>query len=162
VSIAGPSARSGASSSAPGLVARGALEPGQAVLGRGRGQLPPQHARLESGDAGVRVDLDAAHARGPQQQGAVQRPHRGGPVASALSGDAQALLAGHRDGRDDVVRGLGEGHRRGALVGGQVPGLAGLVPRGVGGDYEPAVQPGLKGGERCGGGHAAHLAGVDS
>ena len=62
-----------------------------------------------------------------------------GVVAGALGGDAQAALAGELDDGDDVVGGRGDGDRGGALVDGEVPGLAGLVPVGVAGGADAAL-----------------------
>jgi hypothetical protein len=58
---------------------------------------------------------------------------RGGGVAGALGGDAQAALAGEVDDGDDVGHGLGLGDGGRTLVDGEVPGLPRLVPTGVAG-----------------------------
>ena len=60
-------------------------------------------------------------------------------MARALSGHEQAALAGELDDGDDVVGGLGDRYGGGALVDGEVPGLAGLVPIGVAGGADAAL-----------------------
>ncbi len=65
-------------------------------------------------------------------------------MPGALAGDAQVVLGGEADRLGDVVGALDEGDRLGALVGGEVPGEAHLVPVGIarGGDAAGDRQPG--------------------
>jgi hypothetical protein len=83
-------------------------------------------------DASLGVDLDAAHELRREQDGGVERSHRGRVVAGAVGRDPEPVAAREVDDFDDVLGVGGPGHQRPALVSGQVPGSPGLVPRGVG------------------------------
>ena len=66
--------------------------------GGGVHDVEPDHACLDPGGPGLRVDPDAAHLPGPQQHRVGQRPERPGVVAGALGGDPQAALGRVADG----------------------------------------------------------------
>jgi hypothetical protein len=110
------------------------------VLGRSQRDLLPKDAGLDAGDARLGVDLDAPHPHGLHEDGVGERVERGREVPRALDGHAKAVLAGVVDDRDDVVDRLGEDDGRRPLVGGKVPGEAGLVPGGVAGPDDLAVE----------------------
>ena len=132
-------------------VGRGAGQRGEAVLGGGLGDLEPQRAGGDAGAARLGVDLDAAHARGAEQDRVLEVAERAGVVAGALRGDAQPVAARVLDDRDHVVGALGEGDERGPLVVREVPGPAGLVPVRVGGADDEASDAVAGGGESGGG-----------
>ena len=111
-------------------VLRRPVERREAVLDRGVDDVDPDRARRDPRHAGARVDLDAGHAGGVDQEGAVEEVVAGA-VAGALHGDPKADGARVVDGRDDVVDGLGERDRGGALVDCEVPGAARVVVAGV-------------------------------
>jgi hypothetical protein len=64
----------------------------------------PDDAGLNPSSPGPRVDPDAAHPFGPQQDGVRQRPKRCGVVAGALGSDPQAAFRRVTDGADDIRR----------------------------------------------------------
>ena len=121
-------------------VRRGAGEAREAVLGRGEGDLLPQHAGLGARGLGLRVDLEPAHAARADENRVVEGLQGVGEVAGALSRHAHAAPPGVLDHGDDVVGGLGEDDRRGPLVGGQVPRLARGVPVGFAREDDLAVE----------------------
>ncbi len=73
------------------------------------------------------------------EHGVLQGAEGAGVVTRALAGDAQPALAGVADDSHDVPGGPGEGDGGGPLVDGQVPGPAGVVEGGVGGEYQFGV-----------------------
>src|SRR4051794_11895909 len=106
---------------------------------RRAGHVHPQRARLSTGGARRRVDLDIAHLVRLDHDHAVQPAlEGGGAVARALSGDAVSAVGGEADGLRDVLGGRGHHDRGRVLVGGQVPRGARLVPRRVAGLHDPA------------------------
>ena len=121
-------------------VRRGAGEAREAVLGRGEGDLLPQHAGLGARGLGVRVDLEPAHAARADENRVVEALERAGEVAGALGRHAHAAAAGVVDDRDDVVGRLGEDDCGGPLVGRQVPRLARSVPVGVAREDDLSVE----------------------
>jgi hypothetical protein len=127
-----------------------ACERSEAVRGSRVGDLLPDDAGLDACAAVVRVDVDAAHACRPQEDRAREVADRSGGVAGPLWGDAQALGARCPDRVGDIGCRLGrdDGHR--ALVGGEVPRGAGLVPAVVAGTVEVAVEMFGEGVERGG------------
>ena len=106
----------------------------------GRGpELAAEHAGLHAGAPRRRVDGDAAHALGLDQDDAVQRGQGIRAVTRALRRHAQPVGAGElHDGRD-VGRALGERDGGRPLVGGQAPGLAGGVPAVLAGTDDGSV-----------------------
>ena len=72
-------------------IGRGARERGEAVLCRRLDHLDPDHARLDAGDPGVRVDRDLAHPLGLEQDRVVERSERSGAVAGALRCDPEVV-----------------------------------------------------------------------
>ena len=68
------------------------------------------------------------------------------PVACGADGEAEALRGAH--GLHDVVRAAGDDDRDGALVDGEVPRGAGLVPAGVARDGDASGDPVVEQGER--------------
>src|SRR5437762_2112035 len=74
------------------------------------------------------VDLDAAEAARADQDGGGKVAERGGAVACALRGDAEAVLGREPYGAGDVLRDLRLEDRDGLLVDGEVPRLPRLVP----------------------------------
>src|SRR6185295_1380783 len=80
-------------------------------------------------------DQDRPLERARQAEGAVSGP---------LAGDPQVVLGGEADRRGDVFGALYKGDRLGALVGGEVPGEAHLIPVWVarGGNAAGDRQPG--------------------
>ena len=140
-------------------VVRRAGQRGEPVLGGGADDVGPQRAGLGAGAAAVGVDLDDAHAVRLDEDGVVQGRlgERGGGMAGALGGDAQAALAGEVDDGDDVGDGLGLGDGGRALVDGEVPRLPRLVPTGVAGHCDRARQLlTQRAGVDTGGGGAVH------
>ena len=103
----------------------------QPLLGRGGHDLAPERAGPDAGPFGPRVDLDAAHARGLDEDRPLKRPHRRGAVARSLRREPQSARAGELDHRGDVLRGLGEDDRDRTLVDGEVPRLPCGVPAAV-------------------------------
>ena len=104
-----------------------AVERGEAVLDCGVDDVDPDRPGGDARDARLDVDLDAGHPRRVDQQRAVEGS-AGGAVARALDRDAKPEGARVVDGRDDVVDGLRQRDHGGALVDGEVPGLAGGIP----------------------------------
>ena len=102
------------------------------MLGSRLDDLDPDHAGLDSRGLRLGVDLDAAHARGLQQDGVAKVAERRCVVAGALGRDAQSGCAGSLDRGGDVGGGFGEHDGDRSLVDGEVPGLTGLVPGLVG------------------------------
>jgi hypothetical protein len=122
-------------------VGRRAGQRGEAVLGGGAGDLGPERAGRDAGTTAGGVDRDALHARGLDEDRVLEGGERGGVVAGALGGDAQAGGAGELDDRHHVVDVLGQGHEGGTLVDGEVPRLPRLVPRRVARRGHRARQP---------------------
>ena len=112
---------------------------GEAELGGGLGDLGPQRAGLAAGDPRLGVDLDAAQLVGLDEDRVGERVVGAGVVAGALGGHEQAALTGELDDGDDVGGRRRDGYGGGALVDGEVPGLAGLVPIGVAGGADAAL-----------------------
>ena len=110
----------------------------QAVLAGGGSDLLPEHPGSDARDAGERVDQHLAHAVGAQEDGVGEIAERGGVVACALRGHPQAVVAGDRERGRDLSPVTREGDGHGPLVGHQVPGLAGRVPRVVPGGRDLA------------------------
>jgi hypothetical protein len=107
---------------------------GQAVGRHGSDYVAPERAGVDACHAGGGIDLNhAVVQRELEQQRAVERGQRLAEVTGRLRRDTQSVRAGV------VQRGLHlpdaarDPHRGGALVGGQVPRPAGLVPVGIGG-----------------------------
>lgn len=100
---------------------------------RGLDQLDHPHAGLDVRGPALGVDLDPAHPGGLEEHRVLQRAERVGVVAGALGGDAQAVVAGEGDPRDDVVGGLGQHDRGGAVVDREDEAGAGLRVAGVAG-----------------------------
>ena len=121
-------------------VGRGAREAGETVLGGSQADLFPDDAGLGAGDLRLGVDLEAAHARGLDEDGVLEAVEGVGKVPGALRGHVEAAVAGVLDDGDDVGRGLGVDDRGRALVGRKVPGPAGLVPVGIGRDDDLPVE----------------------
>ena len=95
----------------------------------GRGpELAAEHAGLHAGSPRRRVDGDAAHAFGLDQDDAVQRGQGIGAVPACPAPPRAARWRRRTSRRRDVGRALGERDGGRPLVGGQVPGLAGGVP----------------------------------
>ena len=115
-------------------VRRGAGEGREAVLGGRGGDVRPDGARLDAGDAAHRVDLDAAHGAGADEDHVLHVAERRGVVAGALHDDPQAVLAGEHHELRDVLRTRRLRDHRGTKIGGQVPaltrGVVALVGRG--------------------------------
>ena len=103
------------------------------MLGRSFDDLDPDHAGLGARSAGVRVDRDAAHPVGLEQDRVREVAERLGVVAGALRCNAKPFGACERDDGRDVLGGLGDSDRGGPLVDREVPGQTGLVPVGVAG-----------------------------
>ena len=95
-------------------------------------QLERQRPGFNARGLGIRIDLDASHALGLDQDRVVKRAERDRPVPGALPGDPEAVLTREADDFRDVICALCERDRARALVGGEIPGLAGLIPVGVG------------------------------
>ncbi len=126
-------------------VGRGARHRAKVVLLRGGAELGDEDAGLDPGGLRLGVDLDPAHALGLDQDRPFERARQAeGAVPGPLAGDAQVVLGGEADRLGDVVGALDEGDRLGALVGGEVPGEARLVPVGIarGGNAAGDRQPG--------------------
>jgi hypothetical protein len=119
-------------------VGRGAGERGEAERGGGLGDLDPERAGGDAGDASLGVDLDPAHLLRLDEDRVRQRVEGAGVVARALRGHAQAALVGEVDDRDHVVGRVRDRDGRGTLVDGDVPGLARLVPVDVAGSRDAA------------------------
>jgi hypothetical protein len=108
---------------------------------RGRLQhVHPQRASLGACDPAGRVDLDAAHAVRPDQDGVLQRPERSGVVARALCGHTLAVLLSEQHRGRDILRGLREDDRGRTLIHGQVPGASRLVVARMLREDDPSVQ----------------------
>jgi hypothetical protein len=112
-------------------VGRGPRHPAEPMPVGRLAHLQRQHPGLDPGRLRLGVDLDPAHADGPDQDGVVEGRERGGAVAGPLARDPEAGVGGEAHGRDDVLGALDQ--RQGARieVGGQVPAMADLVPVGV-------------------------------
>jgi hypothetical protein len=115
---------------------RGPRERGKAVLAGRADDVAPQCAGLDAGDTALRVDLDAAHLMGLDEQGVAEVAERRSVVAGALRGDAQALTLGVEDGGDDLLGIAGHGDSGGALIDREVPGWTHLVVAGVVGTHD--------------------------
>jgi len=118
---------------------------GPPLLGGGVHDVEPDRARLDPGHPGLRVDPDAAHPPGPQQQRVRQRPERPGVVTGALGGDPQATLGRPADGGRHVGRRLREHHGGRPLVDGEVPGPPGLIEATVAREHHCAHQARVQG-----------------
>ena len=105
----------------------GAGEGGEAVLAGGTNDVAPLRAGLDAGDAAGRVDLDAAHLVGLDEQRVAEVAERRRVVAGALRGDAQPLALGVEDGSDDLLGIARHGHGGGVLIDSEVPGWTDLV-----------------------------------
>ena len=109
-------------------VGGGAVQGGEAVRGGRLDDVLPEHARRDPDDPALRVDVDAGHRRGPQQDDVLERSPSGPALWPVPCGATRRPCAGRRP--DDVadlvgVGGVGDGG--GALVDGDVP----RHPRGV-------------------------------
>ena len=116
-----------------------AVEGRETVLGGRDDHVLPHRAGFDPGAPAVGVDLDAAQLAHVQEEGAVERTMRRRAVTGALDDDPQVALDRVVDGRDDL---LDRGRQRGdggPLVGGEVPGLPGIVPAGVVGEDKEVV-----------------------
>ena len=115
-------------------VRRRAVQRGETVLGGRHDHVLPQRAGLDPGAPVVGVDLDPRISRMFSRSVPSSGPCDGGAVPGALDDDLQVALGGVVDGRDDL---LDRGRQRddgGPQVGGEVPGLPGVVPAGVVGE----------------------------
>ena len=119
-------------------------EPGEAGLAGGGRDGAPLRAGAEPRHAGVGVDGDGVEGAGAQQHRAVERRDGGRAVAGPLRRDAQPVGGGEPHGELDVGDGAGLGHGDRALVDGQVPGRARLVPGGVVGTDGATVERGVE------------------
>ena len=107
-------------------VRRGAGERREPVGGGGQRDVDPQRAGRARGRAARRVDPDAAHARGADQDLALEvAPARPAPWPVPCGAIRRPSVAGERDRGDDVGVGDGEGDGGGPLVDGEVPRRAG-------------------------------------
>ena len=123
-------------------VGRGAGERGEAVLGGRLDDLDPDHARLGARDPRVRVDRDAAHPLGLEQdrvrRGRPARRRRGRCPAARREGRsarAKATTAATSSADSGSATAAGRWSTR------EVPGLASLVPVVVAGADDVAVEP---------------------
>src|SRR5205823_9237109 len=107
--------------------------------GRGGDDVGPDRACSGAGATPLGVDLDAAEAARADQDGVGKVAERGGAVACALRGDAEAVLGREPYGAGDVLRDLRLEDRDGLLVDGEVPRLPRLVPGCVAGEDDVAV-----------------------
>jgi hypothetical protein len=131
-------------------VAGGARQPGEPVLGGRERDLRPEDACLDARAAPHGIDLDAAHARGPDEDRVLQRVESRGEVAGSLRGQPQAGVAGVIDDANHVLGGLGEDDGCRVLVGCEVPGLPSGVPVLAAGQDDLAVDERAELLERCG------------
>ena len=88
----------------------------------------------------MRIDRDTAHARRAQKDSVGEVAERAGAVTGALRRDPEARGACSPHGLGDVGRGLREHDGRRALVDGEVPRGARLVPAVVARPHELAVE----------------------
>ena len=102
----------------------------------------PLDAGADAGALRAGVDLDLVERAHLHQQHSLADRPGARVVARGLRRDAESLGRGEADGRGDVARVGRVQHRVGALVDGEVEGLAGLVPAGVlgGGDRAGEVR----------------------
>ena len=115
---------------------------GQPVPGRGLHDAEPHRARLHARGPRQRIDLDAVHPVGLEQDGVRQRPERHGVVPGALGRDPLAVVRGERGGSRDVVRRFGKYHRGRVLVGGEVERLPGVAETWLAGQHDLPGKPG--------------------
>jgi hypothetical protein len=118
----------------------GTREPAQPVPGRGLHDVTPHGARLDTGGPRHRVDLDAAHPFGLEQDGVRQRSQRQRAVASAPRRDPQAVFGGERHGGHHVLPGFSEDHRGRLLVSGEVERLPRLLEATLARQYHLALE----------------------
>ncbi len=128
-------------------VGRRAGERGEA-LRRDRGDdVAPERSGLDACDQQVGVDVHGAQLRRAQQQGVgetVVRGERAGVVAGRLRGDREAEVGGGAHGLQDVADAAGHHDRDRALVDGEVPRGAGLVPAGLTREGDATVDAGVE------------------
>ena len=120
-------------------IRRGAVQRREPVLGRGDDDVLPHRARLDAGDPALGVDLDTAQLAHVDQHRAVERSVRRGAVAGPLDDDLEIALDRVVDRGDDVLDRRRQGDDRGAQVGGEVPGVPGVVVAAVVGEDELEV-----------------------
>ena len=108
------------------------MERGEPVLCGGVDDLLPDHAGAGAHARGPRVDLDAPHPLGLEQDRLrVQLTEARGVVPGPLRRHAVAAQPREVDDGGDVLGRLGVDDDAGALVGSEVPGEASLVPAGI-------------------------------
>ena len=98
----------------------------------------PEDAGLHARDAVHRIDLDAAHPLGLEQDRVLERAERAGIVARALRRDSLVELAREQNSRCDILRRLRKHDRHGSSVDRQVPGSSRFVEARVLGDHDLA------------------------
>ena len=106
----------------------GAVQRGDAEVGRARHDLLPLGAGAHAGGEALGVELDALELVGPQQDGVAEIAERRRVVAGALRGDLEAGLGRVAHDGGDVVGVQRRRDHGGALVDGGVEGLAREVP----------------------------------
>src|SRR5581483_6416996 len=126
-------------------VRRRAVQDDEPLLGGRLDDVRPDRAGLHADTASRSVDLDPAHALGLDEDRVFERTDRAGAVTGSLRRNPQAVDAREVDDRDDVVGRLDQGDGERALVDGEVPGAACLVPPRVVGDDQVAREAGAKG-----------------
>ena len=114
-------------------VRRGAVQDGEAVLGRGDDDVLPDRARADARLLRLDVDLHVAQLVHAHEHGIREIAERGDAVTGALGGHAQAVGRGEAHDRLHVGGVGGDDDQRGLLVESDVPRRARLVPAFVAG-----------------------------
>jgi hypothetical protein len=94
--------------------------------------VPPQRSALDTGDARLGIDVDAAHLGKVDEHAAVDAREAGHGVPATADGDQQVVFPGEVHGVDDVGRAGGDHDDRRApgmhgVVGGSNVGVAGVI-----------------------------------
>ena len=121
-------------------VGRRAVQRGEPVRDGGVDHVEPDDAGFGPRDSCGWIDAHAAHAVRLDQDRVLQRPQGRGSVARPLRRELEPVPPGEPDERDDVAGRLRQCDRPRALVDREVPRLPCVVPAGIAGEDELAVE----------------------
>lgn len=120
-------------------VGRGAMEHHETLRCRGLDDVGPERSRLDARAMGAGIDLDATHTRRLHEDRVVSDLQRGRSVAGSLRGDPETMCDRELDDLDHVLRRIDQRDGERPLINREVPGPTSVVPVGLAGKHDLAV-----------------------